>query len=216
MKDLITIGLPSKGRLKDKAISFFNNSGLKIIQSEKANDLLVCIPPFNYPTNNIKNYHGKLSFWEWYWLNRYQEIKGLFKHVNYGNSFVTRESVFYENTLEEIQEIWEQREVVFVYGAGGRFKVDSLIFNNIKSYQEVLIDPTDAFAHYDSILEKCSVFDKSVLFMIAAGPTATVLAYDLWKKGYQALDVGHLPNSYDEYLGEIISPENIPLVNDNK
>ena len=35
MKDLITIGLPSKGRLKDKSISFFNNSGLKIIQSEK-------------------------------------------------------------------------------------------------------------------------------------------------------------------------------------
>ena len=36
MKDLITIGLPSKGRLKDKAISFFNNRGLKILQSEKA------------------------------------------------------------------------------------------------------------------------------------------------------------------------------------
>ena len=35
MKDLITIGLPSKGRLKDKAISFFNNRGYKILQSEK-------------------------------------------------------------------------------------------------------------------------------------------------------------------------------------
>ena len=35
MKDLITIGLPSKGRLKDKAISFFDNNGLKILQSEK-------------------------------------------------------------------------------------------------------------------------------------------------------------------------------------
>ena len=35
MKDLITIGLPSKGRLKDKAISFFNNRGLKILQSGK-------------------------------------------------------------------------------------------------------------------------------------------------------------------------------------
>ena len=35
MKDLITIGLPSKGRLKDKAIAFFNNNNLKIIQSEK-------------------------------------------------------------------------------------------------------------------------------------------------------------------------------------
>ena len=35
MKNLITIGLPSKGRLKDKAISFFDNSGLKILQNKK-------------------------------------------------------------------------------------------------------------------------------------------------------------------------------------
>ena len=35
MKDLITIGLPSKGRLKDKAISFFDNKGLKIVHNKK-------------------------------------------------------------------------------------------------------------------------------------------------------------------------------------
>ena len=35
MKDFITIGLPSKGRLKDKTISFFNDNGYKILQSEK-------------------------------------------------------------------------------------------------------------------------------------------------------------------------------------
>ena len=35
MKSIITIGLPSKGRLKDKAISFFNKRGLKILQNEK-------------------------------------------------------------------------------------------------------------------------------------------------------------------------------------
>ncbi len=35
MKSLITIGLPSKGRLKDKAISFFNEKGLKVLQGEK-------------------------------------------------------------------------------------------------------------------------------------------------------------------------------------
>jgi len=35
MNEIITIGLPSKGRLKDKAISFFNESGLKILQNEK-------------------------------------------------------------------------------------------------------------------------------------------------------------------------------------
>ena len=35
MKNLITIGLPSKGRLKEKAVTFFENKGLKIIQSDK-------------------------------------------------------------------------------------------------------------------------------------------------------------------------------------
>ena len=35
MKNLITIGLPSKGRLKDEAILFFKDQGLKILQSEK-------------------------------------------------------------------------------------------------------------------------------------------------------------------------------------
>ena len=36
MNDLITIGLPSKGRLKDKAISF-NDNGLQIFTKEKRN-----------------------------------------------------------------------------------------------------------------------------------------------------------------------------------
>ena len=35
MNNLLTIGLPSKGRLRDKAISFFNNNSLKILQSKK-------------------------------------------------------------------------------------------------------------------------------------------------------------------------------------
>ena len=35
MKNEITIGLPSKGRLRDKAISFFEENGFKILQSEK-------------------------------------------------------------------------------------------------------------------------------------------------------------------------------------
>ena len=35
MKNLITIGLPSKGRLKDKAVDFLDNKGLKVLKSDK-------------------------------------------------------------------------------------------------------------------------------------------------------------------------------------
>ena len=50
MKDLITVGLPSKGRLKDKAISFFNDKGFKILQSEKERNYFGTIEN----ENNIK------------------------------------------------------------------------------------------------------------------------------------------------------------------
>ena len=50
-------------------------------------------------------------------------------------------------------------------------------------------------------------FDKEYLVLLSLGPCATVLAYDLSKKGYQALDIGHLPNSYLEATGERKKPE---------
>ena len=43
MKNLITIGLPSKGRLKNKSISFFNDRGLKILQSDKERNYFASI-----------------------------------------------------------------------------------------------------------------------------------------------------------------------------
>ena len=57
MKDLITIGLPSKGRLKDKAISFFNDNGLKILQSEKERNYFGSIE--NKPNIKIIFLHAK-------------------------------------------------------------------------------------------------------------------------------------------------------------
>ena len=57
MKDLITIGLPSKGRLKDKAISFFNDKGLKILNSEKERNYFGTIE--NNPKIRIIFLHAK-------------------------------------------------------------------------------------------------------------------------------------------------------------
>ncbi len=57
MKDLITIGLPSKGRLKEKAISFFEDSGLKILQSDKERNYFANIE--NKPNIKIIYLHAK-------------------------------------------------------------------------------------------------------------------------------------------------------------
>ena len=43
MKNLITIGLPSKGRLKDRSVAFFDDRGLKILQSKKERNYFATI-----------------------------------------------------------------------------------------------------------------------------------------------------------------------------
>ena len=57
MKDLITIGLPSKGRLKDNGVSFFNKNGLKILQSKKERNYFGAIE--NKPNIKIIFLHAK-------------------------------------------------------------------------------------------------------------------------------------------------------------
>ena len=57
MKDVVTIGLPSKGRLKDKAISFFEEKGFKILQSNKERNYFATIE--NRPNLKIIYLHAK-------------------------------------------------------------------------------------------------------------------------------------------------------------
>ena len=57
MKNRITIGIPSKGRLKDKAISFFEGNGLKILQSDKERNYFASVE--NSPNIKIIFLHAK-------------------------------------------------------------------------------------------------------------------------------------------------------------
>jgi ATP phosphoribosyltransferase len=57
MKNLITIGLPSKGRLKDKAEAFFDDKGLKVLQSDKERNYFATIE--NKPNIKIIYLHAK-------------------------------------------------------------------------------------------------------------------------------------------------------------
>ena len=57
MKNVITIGLPSKGRLKDKAISFFEEKSFKILQNSKERNYFATIE--NKPNLKIIYLHAK-------------------------------------------------------------------------------------------------------------------------------------------------------------
>lgn len=188
---------------------------LSILKSGSHDNLLVCIPPYYCKFNNKKNFYKNISFWEWYWMENFQSLNQYFCKTGYGNSFISRNTVFYELPLDKIRKIWEGRKVVFVVGRGARFKYDERLFGNILEISIVEVPPTNAFSEYTRILNDCLTFEINHLFLIAAGPTATILVADLDALGYQAIDIGHISNCYHQYLGEADAPESIPLVAKN-
>ena len=125
----------------------------------------------------------------------------------YGNALMSRLPVFQESGVENVKRLWDRRDAVLVTGKDSAFELDARLFHNLNSVAYVYGLARNAFSEYDILLSKCLQFDKEKLFLIALGPTATVLAFDLSELGYQALDIGHLPNCFHEFLGEKGSPE---------
>jgi len=69
-----------------------------------------------------------------------------------------------------------------------------------KKVKRILCPPKNAYKIYNKILERIELEDKKQLILLALGPTATILAYDLAKEGYQAVDIGHMDIEYEWYL----------------
>lgn len=126
----------------------------------------------------------------------------------YYDAYVTRPYVMYADNRTDapaarflkLKQIWEQRDIVIVEGKQTKAGQGNDLLDNAKSVECVLGPAENAFREYDEILQKCLCFDKDKLFLLALGPTATVLAYDLCKAGYQAIDIGHLDLEYEWFL----------------
>ena len=127
----------------------------------------------------------------------------LIPNKQYYNTFVTRPYMdFAQKTqcgkwFHDMQAIWQNRNIIFIEGEKSRLGVGNDLFHNAKSIKRILCPPTSAFDKYDSIINEAVKQSKDVLFLIALEPTATVLAYDLHKKGYQAIDIGHVDIEYE-------------------
>lgn len=127
----------------------------------------------------------------------------------YHNAYISRPyAIFADNTtdapkkrFENLKRIWDKRNIIFVEGSQTRLGVGNDLFDNAASVSRIVAPAVNSFNKYDEILDAALRFAKpDILFLIALGPTAGVLAYDLYRAGYQALDIGHLDLEYEWFL----------------
>jgi glycosyltransferase family protein len=173
----------------------------EVINSNASNHL-VCLTS---ALTDRKNYtHYSKTYWVNF-LNRYglDLMNKMMNHKNiYGNALISR---FYlhrknkENTIlivEKLKKIWDKQDVLFVEGELSRLGIGNDLFDNAKSIERIICPAENAFEKYDEILNKSLEFGKNKLVILALGPTATVLAYDLSQNGIWALDLGHIDIEY--------------------
>ncbi len=146
------------------------------------------------------------------YFTRYPRILKMMRLKSvYANANISRNSDFLLSGIPEYRKIWENRTVVFIYSLEGRFEITPEIFSNIKQYYHIDVAAKNAFEEYDKIMSQAKKYPKDYLFLIACGPAATVFAYDLADLGYQAIDIGHLPNCYANEANGAPMPEKLPI-----
>ena len=104
--------------------------------------------------------------------------------------------------FDKLRKIWDKRDIVIVCGTSVFDKITHNIFDNSKSIEYVYAKSVDAFDEYEILKNKIVTLPKDKIIILILGPTAKVLAYDLSKAGFQALDMGHIAKAYDWYKKE--------------
>ncbi|MGH1518722.1 GT-D fold domain-containing glycosyltransferase [Chryseobacterium sp. JK1] len=176
----------------------------EVLTSDLPNHLIAI--PETFSLNNHLNW--RVKFW---WLNFINTIGVQISHYlnpqkRYSNAFITRFYLDYESkkhipyVLKKLKGIWENQDVLVVEGEYSRLGVGNDLFDDVTSLQRILCPAKDAFAMYHDILADIKFHGKDKLVLLALGPTATVMSFDLAKENIWAVDIGHVDLEYMWYL----------------
>jgi len=178
---------------------------LKEVLDSESEDLLIGIPDV-YSARARKSLIFKSRM---FWLNLLFYRKSALEIKNnktYCDALATRFYYCYksknnvETMLAGFKRLWHDRDVVTIEGKDNRLGIGHDLFDNMRSIKRIVCPAKNAFAKYEEILSAARQQQRNSLVLISLGPTATVLAYDLAKEGFQAIDIGQIDYEYRGYL----------------
>ncbi len=126
----------------------------------------------------------------------------------YGNAYLTRPYFMFRNKdpkeikrkFDNLKRIWRTENVLIIEGEHTRFGVGNDLLDGTKSVVRILVPDKNAYNVYYDILAKAEEHSNNRLVLCIIGPTATVLSYDLTKKGKRAIDIGQVDSEYEWFL----------------
>lgn len=183
---------------------------LKTVLSADLDNCLICVP---YGLRSIRQLKPRGTFfWKQFVVFHYRKyIKYFDFSKEYYDACVTRPYIDWSDNsrsaefFDKMKELWTNKNILIVEGAMSRLGMGNDLFDRAQSIKRIVTLPQNAFSVYDRLLEHTrQVAQNFDLVLIALGPTATVLAYDLAQSGIRALDIGHIDIEYEWFLQKAI------------
>lgn len=173
---------------------------LDILKTDDRN-FYVGIPKFYFhPDNRLRS--PQRSFVRgWVRENRDQILGLLNTNLIYYDTCSTQQYAMIEDKnlgtyFKIMKKIWGGKKVLVVCGENSFKNVMPDLIDNSLEISYIKGPSKDAFERYDELLYQVLQYSKDTVVLISLGPTATVMAYDLHKFGYQAIDIGHAFKDY--------------------
>lgn len=163
---------------------------------------------------NSTNSH--LRFWRTYVVLRAQ----LFRHILdstrlYGDACVSRpytnsqDDQLATQVFRQIRTLWANKNVVVIEGELTRFGVGNDLLNDAASVKRIIGPAKNAFEKCDQLLEEARKQPEDTIFIVALGPAAKIIAYELSNQ-FKTLDLGHLDIEYEWYLRKMKEGGSVP------
>ena len=159
----------------------------RLIEINKEKNTPSCLVCLNYYSEDNKwfLYHGT------HLLPRVMDTLS-FGLEEYGDAYFLLSLIKNKDyTKTRSNNLWKNKNVLFVCRQNSLVREDILnIFSEVNNKDYLDVPALNAFDIYDSILEKITTYPKDWIIYLECGATASVLAWDLAKLNYQALDMG--------------------------
>lgn len=174
-----------------------------ILQKQSNSDFLVCLPDV---FEDIERYN---EFSSNFWRGHLTHYEDLYREVCtsdwYGSTFISRPYIDLQDKnkshsyFEKIKKLWSNKEILIVEGETSRSGVGNDLFDNAKTIERIICPSKNAYSKLSEIEEAIIKYANNKLVLVMLGPTAKVIANNLYKKGIHIIDIGHIDSEYEWY-----------------
>ncbi len=173
-------------RLKKMLYSIFSNPCEK---------LLIGIPSKLYGKSWVYKFHEQFI--------PFFENSEAYNISKLSSAFISRPSLVNLDNQEYfdlIKSIWKNKTIVLM-----NFNIElqnHYLFKDSDIYF-IEISRQNCFENYNALFNECKkYFNKNIIFIASAGPTSSVLAYNIASQNEQCIDIGQLAFEYSLFKNE--------------